>query len=386
VAEHLDGAPLVPVVVLHTRRREQELLGPDGTVVALTCTDDVRAEVGGRVESWREAEVELSGGGMTLLDAVEAQLSAAGIHRALIGSKAGRALAARADRQAPGSASTAADLVLSYLAVQVGVLQRFGTGLDSDSEAVHDARVATRRLRSTLRTYADLFEGSSLGKVNSRLRALTRVLGPARDSEVVLARLTTALVDLLGVAADSALARLAVDPLEARREELRKQLKDYVASPAHAGLQKALMALLVVPRLRPVASGPAVEVLPGGRSAMVAAVLRTSDGASVGATSLATWHEIRKEAKVVRYATELLLPAIPALAAQKAAWELVTESLGAAQDIVVASRTLSELALRAAADGGAGDVLDDLRHRLEERLPAALAQGRDALATALAGE
>ncbi|MFZ0529129.1 MAG: CYTH domain-containing protein, partial [Propionicimonas sp.] len=90
VADTLGGAPLHPVAVLRTKRRQQELLGPDGAVLAVACTDDVRSEVGGHRELWREAEIELVTGDPALLDRIEAILRAGGIARAATGAKIAR--------------------------------------------------------------------------------------------------------------------------------------------------------------------------------------------------------------------------------------------------------------------------------------------------------
>jgi CHAD domain-containing protein len=57
--------------------------------------------------------------------------------------------------------------------------------LASDPEAVHDARVALRRLREAWTGFADCISGRA-GERRSRLRSAERVLGPLRDAEVRL--------------------------------------------------------------------------------------------------------------------------------------------------------------------------------------------------------
>ena len=119
---------------------------------------------------------------------------------------------------------------------------------------------------------------------------------------------------------------------------------------------------------------------------MVARVAGLAAQADAEPGDLTLWHSVRKGAKVVRYATELLLPAMPSLAGQRAAWEQVTETLGTVQDLSVAHERLSGLALRAVAQGASGTLFDELRLRSEDRLAPALSRGRDALSLALAGE
>ena len=55
-----------------------------------------------------------------------------------------------------------------------------------DAEALHDFRVGIRRLRSTVRAYADHLEGGIGRKDRQRLRKLGRATGDARDGEVMI--------------------------------------------------------------------------------------------------------------------------------------------------------------------------------------------------------
>jgi CHAD domain-containing protein len=54
----------------------------------------------------------------------------------------------------------------------------------SDTEALHDFRVALRRLRSSLRSYREALAGSLPRKLTRRLRNLAGATGPGRDTEV----------------------------------------------------------------------------------------------------------------------------------------------------------------------------------------------------------
>ncbi len=122
VAGNLNGAPLVPVAVLRTHRAERQLIGPDGTVLALVCTDLVDASAGGHRQRWREAEVELVHGDAAFLDLVTGALAAAGVQLSDSPSKAGRALSpAIADAAVADPSAGAA--VLAHVGVQIGVLQ-----------------------------------------------------------------------------------------------------------------------------------------------------------------------------------------------------------------------------------------------------------------------
>lgn len=56
-----------------------------------------------------------------------------------------------------------------------------------DAEALHDFRVALRKLRSTLRTFRDLLEESVGKKLERRLKRLATATGGGRDAEVEIA-------------------------------------------------------------------------------------------------------------------------------------------------------------------------------------------------------
>jgi CHAD domain-containing protein len=76
-------------------------------------------------------------------------------------------------------------LALSYL----DSIDQARTRLDNplDQEALHDFRVAIRRLRSAVRAYRSELDSSVSGKMRRRLRALARATNDGRDAEVQLA-------------------------------------------------------------------------------------------------------------------------------------------------------------------------------------------------------
>ncbi|HET8722722.1 MAG TPA: CHAD domain-containing protein [Anaeromyxobacteraceae bacterium] len=69
-------------------------------------------------------------------------------------------------------------------------------GVPGDVEALHDFRVAVRRLRSTLRAFRDPLSPAVREKDLRRLRRVARATGEARDAEVLLAWLAAAAGDL----------------------------------------------------------------------------------------------------------------------------------------------------------------------------------------------
>ncbi len=382
----LAGAPLLPVAVLRTLRREQQLLAADGSVLALTCTDQVRAEVGGRLQEWREAEVELVGGDAALADRIEAALAGAGIQRAVTGSKIARALAAAmaaADERVIGPGSTAGQVVLAYLAEQVGVLQdREAEVLVDGPDSVHRSRVATRRLRSALRSYAGVFESGVVRGLRAELRWHAEELGAPRDAEVLAERLLAATGEL-PEAARAEVAGLLRAALGRTHAEAHAALVASMHTVRYDQLHLALARLLVAPPLADSAGHPARKVLKPMLEKVIGRVRRLAAHAAARPTDLTRWHEVRKAAKAARYGAEVLVPVLPAAELLRSRWEAVTEAFGDVQDAVVAQQVIGELSWQAVAEGRPRAPFDDLRHHQDRRLRESLARGRKALAEAL---
>ena len=125
------------------------------------------------------------------------RLVAAGARPDHVGPKLVHALGPRAAgspevpavRLHPGS--QAGDAVRAALANGVSRLLRHDPGVrvGDDPEDVHQARVATRRLRSDLRTFRSLLDQEQAGPVRDELRWAGDLLGEQRDADVLLERL-----------------------------------------------------------------------------------------------------------------------------------------------------------------------------------------------------
>lgn len=77
-------------------------------------------------------------------------------------------------------------LACEYLRGQLQVLARhlLAVRRNEDTEPVHQARVASRRLRTALRVFADCLDPKQAGLWQKGIRSLTRDLGAARDRDV----------------------------------------------------------------------------------------------------------------------------------------------------------------------------------------------------------
>ena len=232
--------PLAPVARITTNRTVENLYDADGAVIAEFCDDDVRAWAqGGEDEQrWREWEIELAEGagddGPTLLDRLTNRLLDAGAVPAGHGSKLARVLAnAQPEAAEEGDdGPTERDPLHQAVAEQVEQLLVWDRAVREDADdSVHQMRVATRKIRSLLRSAEHAFgvaEDAENAWILDELKALAGVLGVARDAEVLAERYERALDDL---------------PKELVRGPVRERLVDGARRQYAAGLRRCLLAM-----------------------------------------------------------------------------------------------------------------------------------------------
>ncbi|MCX4848053.1 CYTH and CHAD domain-containing protein [Streptomyces sp. NBC_00893] len=359
---------LVPVVRLVSARDVHHLLDAEGALLAEVSVDRVRAERlmgGGATAAWTEIEAELADDGdPAFLDAVERRLRKAGIRPSTSPSKLSRALAETApkrSRSRPSPAAgpalpTAGDHVLAYIRRQREAIVALDPAVRRDlPDSVHQLRVATRRLRSALRTYRKILDRDITDPVGAELKWLAAELGIDRDQEVLDARLRSGL--------DTLPRTLALGPVRgrlrvwsvARRNGSRRRTVALLDGKRYLALLESLDDLLAAPPLLPAASRAPERALPGavlkeyGRlAARIGHALELPPGHG---RDLAV-HEARKAAKRVRYAAEAARPALGKPAKRFAKrMKAVQSLLGDHQDSVVAREALRALAAQAHAAG-----------------------------------
>src|SRR5215475_4349098 len=186
------GYPLTAVAEITTLRQTITLLGNEGESLAEVADDHVHATASAGPSEWREVEVELTGGNRDLLAAADSVLRRAGMRRSDRSAKLERVLGGqRPELPAPASAgSTAADVVTAYLRLHADRMMALDPMVRRrEPDAVHKMRVATRRLRSTLRSFDNVASNSASKHVDAELKCLGTVLGDERDAEVQAVRL-----------------------------------------------------------------------------------------------------------------------------------------------------------------------------------------------------
>ena len=365
-------APLAPVAELATVRRRWRLTDGQGRVLVEVVDDRVSGRTTGAATSastsgqaWREVEVEPAGDGDPgLLDRVERRLLKAGGRRCDERSELARLLGGR--RPAPAAAdqhlgrrASAGEVVLAYLREQAQAIVQQDPAVRRDvPDAVHQMRVATRRMRSALQAYGRVVDRSATRELTDELKWLAGVLGDARDLEVLHARFGDALGELPEDEVLGPVQGRLTRYFAGREADARTALVTALDSGRHLALLAAVDRLLADPPLTRRARGRAERVLPGlvGRAhRRVAGHVEVADGMESGHERDMEWHEARKAAKRLRYAAETAAPVLgkPARRLVKRV-KHVQELLGDHQDAVVARPVLREIAVAAHLDGENG--------------------------------
>ncbi|MEU3558388.1 CYTH and CHAD domain-containing protein [Streptomyces fragilis] len=359
------GAAVVPVMRLRSVRDVRELRDADGGLLAEASADAVHAErlAGGHGEAqWTEIEVELAeGADPGLLDLVEKRFRRAGVRRSDAPSKLARALAetapeAAAPRRGKRRPVTAGDHVLAYLRDQRDRLVALDPAVRRDlPEAVHDMRVATRRLRSALRAYRPLLDREALAPLAAELQWLTRELGVARDQEVLDERLTAAVEALPGPLTTGPVRERLRLWTDARDGRARPRVAAALDSRRYLELLRSLDAALADPPLRKAARRKPEKPLTKALDKEFRRLTRLVERAIAlepGPERDTALHEARKKAKRTRYAAEAARPALGKKAGALAEdAKSLQRPLGEHQDTVMARGALLEIAQDAAKAG-----------------------------------
>ncbi|GAA1397438.1 CYTH and CHAD domain-containing protein [Luteococcus peritonei] len=356
IAEVVGFEPLLPVVELRTRRSETDITTPRGRKLAELCDDRVRATRRGTSRSWRELEVELAGGDEADLARIAEALLAAGAEPKDSPSKLAEALGEEVREPEPlGAGASAADVVMAYVAEQVGMILGREAGARVDApDAVHKMRVATRRLRSTLRTFRPILDAERTEPLRAEVKWLSERLGGPRDAEVIKAHLLGVVGELPAAEVVGPVRERVAHELDQRHQETLRELEVALDSTRYRRLGDQLVGLLTDPPVLESADRKAAKVLDPLLAKAVRRVTRRWDEAMVLEDELErelVVHEARKKAKAARYAWEAVAPVYEGGKQAAVAWEQVTEVLGAAQDTVVVRERLDELAALAHAAG-----------------------------------
>ncbi|MEU9306144.1 CYTH and CHAD domain-containing protein [Streptomyces sp. NPDC048256] len=382
VRSRIREGQLVPVVRLRSSRDIRELVDARGRLLAEASVDAVRADrqFGGEGSAqWTEIEVELADGGdPVLLDKVEKRLRKAGVRPSKSASKLARALAEtkgghpRPKDKGPAEPVTAGDHVLAYIRAQRDAIVELDPAVRRDAEeSIHDMRVATRRLRSTFRSFRKVLDRKVTDPIAAELKWLAGELGVGRDHEVLAERLDAALDELPSTLVSGPIHERLRTWAKAGEHGSRRRLLGVLDSQRYLTLLDSLDAVVTDPPTLKAAGSKPDKVLAkavrkdfGKVSALVEEAMEQEPGTD---RDLAL-HEARKKAKRTRYAAETAGPALGGTAKTLVkSMKSLQSLLGDHQDSVMARTTLRELSAVAHAAGESAFTYGVLYAREERR-------------------
>jgi CHAD domain-containing protein len=213
-----------------------------------------------------------------------------------------------------------------------------------DPEGVHQMRVASRRLRSHLRTFGPALDGEAAEPLNDELKWLAAKLGAVRDGDVM-----RELIDRVA-GPDGLEPGPLRDALERDHEQARRGLIEALASARFEDLKSILTDAVETHRLMdPEADGLDAEAaLPGLVARPWRKLLREGRKIEPDASLDDELHALRVRAKRARYAAEAWAVATIDPARAEFARALARDAtrlqtvLGDHQDAVVAAEAVTD--------------------------------------------
>ena len=200
-----------------------------------------------------------------------------------------------------------------------------------DDEAVHDLRVAIRRLRTLLKMSRQLFGRWHTDVVRAAFRVVMQATGELRDEEVLEETL-----------ADAAQAEGYAEWLGKRKARERKLRQNVIARIERGDLERArllLKALLVFP----VEPKRNIELSKFARRTVERARRKVADKREVEISDVVGLHDLRIAYKELRYSIELLSEALPIDArAQLEPATVFQKRLGELHDVDVATEVIEK--------------------------------------------
>jgi len=350
VPEEAEGAALLPVAAFSGRRQAVPL----GPVQATLLVGQLRTVAAAR----GVARLILTGPAAEtcrVMRALAETLPLLPPSAAL--AEEGRALARGEEprsrcRGAPGlaAASSVDDALARAMGhlLEVALVQRPVAAAGARPEGVHQLRVALRRLRSALRVFRRAVDAEALRSHDATLRGVLNALGPARDWDVWLSGTGAALAEAMPDEARIDRLRAAA---RGERAEAYAQLRDLLEGPAFRTMAWDGVTLLAGRAWRDGASEETLAALAAPLDAFAAPLLGKRwkrlrrDARGIAELDAHGLHELRLDAKRLRYAAEMFAPLWPGKGTRRFLHRLAAlqEVLGLANDAAVARALVAHL-------------------------------------------
>lgn len=373
LADEALRARIAPVFTTRINRRKAEVAS--GRTVVEVAFDEGEVLAGEATAPIREIELELKSGRRSGLFSLARKLvGAAPVNLSLISkSERGYRLAGGVwgapVKMTPPPLDAAMSAADAFCAIAHGCLRQMMLNAPAFEngqavEAVHQTRVAIRRLRAAMTLFRPLIADRAYSALASELKWLSGQLGATRDIDVLLSE--TVQPAMAREPEAPGLAELAAF-ITTRQEASRKDLRAAMGSPR---ARKLMLNLLIwvedgAWRRKPIASGAEAESLRDILSRRLRSSRKklASLGENLKELPEAELHEVRIRAKKLRYQAAFF----DALASEGkgakrfgaflGALERVQETLGAIQDAQATAVFLEEQARGAVTEADGHDPL-----------------------------
>lgn len=267
-----NDAPLGTLFVIRQQRQVRPVLKGQDTIAEWSL-DDVTIDSGGDTRHYHELELELKPGGteadlahmtefLGLVDGLTPQLESKferaaqmlGLMEAAPQAETGATSTAetpRAPREGKGPgvepSDTMAEAGRKTLAFHFKKMRKQESGVreGKDIEAVHQMRVATRRMRAALALFGNAYRPKTLKPIERGLKRTARALGAVRDLDVFLER-GEAYAERLPEPRRAELAPM-FEHWHALRDDARKQLMKWLDDSAYESFEERFKAFVETP-------------------------------------------------------------------------------------------------------------------------------------------
>ena len=243
--------------------------------------------------------------------------------------------------------ATVRDLIGAYLAEQCTVLIDSEAQLRAGEDVVHTTRVAVRRLRSTIRVFADLFDRAEADDLESELIWWATLLGEVRDLDILTERQAA----LLSALPPELMLGPVSSTIQTELATRRKRATDDLAGASNSERYRKLIGRIHHWRSDPpftaAADSPTDAIEAAIKTAKKKARKRLSTAVAVRRAeepSDELFHRARKASKRYRYAVEAAAPVWGPKADKVVAQRKdLQDLLGNHQDAIVSAAFLREL-------------------------------------------
>ena len=182
----------------------------------------------------------------------------------------------------------------------VSMLRAMPAAQAGDEISVHQARVASRRLREALPVLGARADLAAIDRAGKRVRRITRALGPVRELDVTLMLLAE--LDGKGTTPKRAIARVRTAVLEERQKRRRSMLQEM--SPSRLEKLRKRLVQVAAPDARGQVSRNALTEA-AHQASLRARSLKAAIERAGGIYLADRLHRVRIEAKKLRYALEI---------------------------------------------------------------------------------